>query len=200
MHRALLRDALAPAGFSLLTAPDGPSCLLLADEHVADLFLLDISMPLDDAPEFDGLALARHLRAGRNAATPIIILSAHAPELRMGPAAPYDAVLAKPVDISLLFETIGNLLRLNWQTETDSLPQTPPRDSQVGRAALRPHVEQLRYLAGIGFIRGLQECLSRVAAEEPAAEALSTTLQSLVESLRLPEFLRALEEITNDTP
>ena len=199
LHRALLRDALTPAGFTLLTAPDGPSCLRLAEEHNADFFLLDISMPLENAPEFDGLALARHLRAGRHAATPIVILSAHAPELRPDLASPYDAVLAKPVDISLLFEAIGRLLHLHWHTGTDAPPAVDKAEETLaGRAALRPHVEQLRYLAGIGFIRGLQECLTRVAAEAPAAQELSTTLQALVESLRLPEFLHALEEIADD--
>jgi signal transduction histidine kinase/purine-cytosine permease-like protein/CheY-like chemotaxis protein len=198
LHRALLRDTLTPAGFLLLTAPDAPSCQRLAEEHDADLFLLDISMPLEDAPAYDGLALARHLRSGRHAAAPIIILSAHAPELRPGHTAPYDAVLAKPVDISLLFETIGRLLQLRWQTEADAPPVMEDVNILDARAALRPHVEQLRYLAGIGFIRGLQECLTRVAAEDPAAEALSGTLQSLVESLRLPEFLRALEDIADD--
>jgi signal transduction histidine kinase len=197
LHRALLHDALTPAGFSLLTAPDGASCLRLAEAQNADLFLLDISMPSDSAPEYDGLTLARHLRESRHAATPIVILSAHAPELRPGPAAPYDAVLTKPVDITLLFETIGRLLRLRWYTEADPAPAAPI-EPLSGRAALRPHIAQLRYLAGIGFIRGLQECLTRVATEDPAAAALSITLQSLVESLRLPEFLRALEEIADD--
>ena len=109
-------------------------------------------------------------------------------------------MLAKPVDISLLFETIGKLLHLRWQTEADGPAMETTGDLLAGRAALRPHVEQLRYLAGIGFIRGLQECLIRVAAEEPAAHQLSATLQALVESLRLPEFMRALEDIADDPP
>ena len=50
-HRALLKDALTPVGFTLLTAPDGPSCLRLAEDCAVDLFLLDLSMPQLDEPE-----------------------------------------------------------------------------------------------------------------------------------------------------
>jgi signal transduction histidine kinase/CheY-like chemotaxis protein len=108
VHRGLLADALLPLGFTLLFAPDGPGCLRLAQECEIDLFLLDISMPNADAPEIDGIEVANRLRTGRHATTPIIILSAHAPELRKAPApAPYDAVMAKPLDIKKLFSMIG---------------------------------------------------------------------------------------------
>ncbi len=83
MHRSLLQELLTPLGFTLLTAPDGPSCLRLAADCEADLFLLDFSMPQNEAPELDGLGLARRLRQdAKHAATPIIMLTAHAPVLR----------------------------------------------------------------------------------------------------------------------
>ena len=45
VHRDLLREVLTPLGFILLSAPDGPGCLALAQHCRPDLFLLDISMP-----------------------------------------------------------------------------------------------------------------------------------------------------------
>ncbi|MDU6375224.1 MAG: ATP-binding protein, partial [Bradyrhizobium sp.] len=45
VHRDLLREVLTPLGFILLSAPDGPSCLALAQHCQPDLFILDISMP-----------------------------------------------------------------------------------------------------------------------------------------------------------
>ena len=200
LHRALLRDALTPAGFTLLTAPDGPSCLRLAAEHEADLFLLDLSMPHEGGTELDGLDLARRLRAGRRGQIPIIILSAHAPQLRPTADAPYDAALAKPVDIARLFTTIGQLLRLEWEWGDLAAPPAPPcaDEPAAARRALRPHLAQLRDLAGIGFISGLTACLARIAADEPAARPLTSQLNKLAEEVRLPEFLRALEEIEHD--
>ena len=44
IQRDLLREVLAPLGFILLSAPDGPGCLALAQHCRPDLFLLDISM------------------------------------------------------------------------------------------------------------------------------------------------------------
>ncbi|MFX9265419.1 response regulator, partial [Acinetobacter baumannii] len=43
-QRDLLREILAPLGFILLSAPDGPGCLALAQHCRPDMFLLDISM------------------------------------------------------------------------------------------------------------------------------------------------------------
>ena len=45
VQRDLLREVLTPLGFILLSAPDGPGCLALAQHCRPDLFLLDISMP-----------------------------------------------------------------------------------------------------------------------------------------------------------
>ena len=44
IQRDLLREVLTPLGFILLSAPDGPGCLALAQHCHPDLFLLDISM------------------------------------------------------------------------------------------------------------------------------------------------------------
>ncbi|MDU3042205.1 ATP-binding protein, partial [Bradyrhizobium sp.] len=41
VHRDLLREVLTPLGFILLSAPDGPSCLALAQHCQPDLFILD---------------------------------------------------------------------------------------------------------------------------------------------------------------
>src|SRR6201985_143396 len=45
VQRDLLREVLTPLGFILLSAPDGPGCLALAQHCRPDLFLLDISIP-----------------------------------------------------------------------------------------------------------------------------------------------------------
>lgn len=205
VHRALLEDALAPVGFTLLTAPDGPSCLRLAADCAVDLFLLDLSMPQVNAPDMDGIEVARRLRADVHNATPIVILSAHAPEFRHGQTVPlaYDAILSKPVDIRKLLTTIGRLLDLTWQMESPAVQTSPAPEAIGARAcqrALQPHIQQLRYLGQIGFIRGLKECLARIATEEPGAKPLCTALQDLVEALRLPDFLKMLDEVDLDVP
>jgi signal transduction histidine kinase/purine-cytosine permease-like protein/DNA-binding response OmpR family regulator len=206
MHRALLEDILIPLGFTLVTAPDGPSCLRLAADAAdnVDLFLLDLSMPQMEVPELDGLNVARQLRSGPHAATPIVILSAHAPELtrKYGVVSPYDAVLAKPVNIDQLLATIGRLLKITWQNQVIAPPPDPlavDLDAVANwRETLQPHISQLRYLAQIGFISGLRESLVRLEAGYPEASHLYAPLQEMVENLRLPEFLKKLDEIDAD--
>ncbi|GBQ38253.1 ATP-binding protein [Acidocella aminolytica] len=200
VHRALLQDALTPLGFTLLTAPDGPSCLRLAAGCKADLFLLDYSMPQTEMPALNGLGLARQLRRQPNhAATPVIMLTAHAPVLHGGGEAAYDAALPKPVNFAKLLETIGTLLKLAWIQDTPAPAEpTAPSAPGLAEAALRPHIAQLRYLAQIGFIRGLEESLERLALEAPEAKDILAPLSALAAGLRLPEFLAALEELEQD--
>ena len=186
-HRALLEDALAPLGFEMLAAPDAEACLGLAGSAAPDLFLLDLSMP-----DCDGITLARRLRASGHAATPMILVSADAGEivrLRQNPA-PFDAVIAKPVDLRALLDDIGRLLGLVWRTD---LPATAPPP----RHDLAPHAAELRRLAEIGFVRPLRERIDMLA-EDPALAPALAELRILLEGFRLPELIAALAELDRD--
>ena len=68
----------------------------------------------------------------------------------------------------------------------------------ASRHALQPHLQQLRYLGQIGFVRGLKECLAGIAAEDAVARPLSMALLDMVEALRLSEFLNKLNEVDLD--
>ena len=72
-QRDLLREVLSPLGFILLSAPDGPGCLALAQHCRPDLFLLDISMPA-----MDGWAVAETLRSSGHHQARIMRVSASA--------------------------------------------------------------------------------------------------------------------------
>ena len=199
LHRGLLIDMLSPLGFTLLTAPDGASCLRLAAGREVDLFLLDISMPSFGTAAPDGLDVARRLRAGAHAATPIIMLSAHVPEIKKptGAVLPYDMAMAKPIDIARLLASIGRLLQLTWQYGPAPRAAEPePRASdEAARAAIQPYLRQLRAAAQIGFVRELKETLGRVAAEAPEAAGLAAALLDMTAALQLPELCGALEAL-----
>jgi signal transduction histidine kinase/purine-cytosine permease-like protein/CheY-like chemotaxis protein len=200
-HRALLEDILIPLGFTLLTAPDGPSCLRLAADNI-DLFLLDLSMPQVEMPELDGLRVAGQLRQGHHTRTPIVILSAREPQFvnHYGVVEPYDAVLAKPINIDHLLATIGTLLSLDWlHAAATPVTKLAADAAQIARwkIDLRAHIPQLRYLAQIGFVAALRESLARLAASRDDCQ-LYAPLQEMVETLRLPDLLRMLDEIDAD--
>ena len=53
----LLRQALEPAGYSILAATDGERCLSIAQRAIPDLILLDVMMP-----GIDGFETCRQLK------------------------------------------------------------------------------------------------------------------------------------------
>ena len=198
LHRGLLIDMLSPLGFNLLTAPNDQLLRLAAGCQV-DLFLLDISMPSFGSAALDGLEVARQLRAGAHVATPIIMLSAHVPEIKKpnDAALAYDAAMAKPIDIARLLASIGLLLILTWQygPATPAAEPGPRVSDEAARVAIQPYLRQLRDAAQIGFVRELKETLGRVTVEAPEAAGLAALLLDMTAGLQLPELRGALEQL-----
>ncbi len=196
VHRSLMQEALAPLGFDVLLAQDGPACLALAAAHRPDLFLLDLSMP-----GMTGWELARRLRAdGQGGA--ILLVSANAGELRTGPGreeagagledgAPHDGTLAKPVMFPALLDAVGRVLSLTW-TEGPATGEFPggtsERAVQLGEAA----IAELRRLGSIGYVRGIHARLDELTREQPGAAVTLARLRGHVAEFRLDAFMSAL--------
>ncbi len=196
-HRALIEDILAPLGFVVLGAADGPDCLALAAEHPPDLFLLDISMP-----GMDGWALAHRLRAGAFAATPMVMVSADVAEGKDGPMDPpvHDGYVVKPILVSVLLEQIRARLKLQW-IHSASAPQPPPptttpppawTDAEVPP---RAELEDLLGLVGIGHVRGLSAKLQSLEQRYPQSQQLIGELQLLAKSFELKRLSTLLETL-----
>ena len=127
-HRDLLRELLTPLGFILLSAPDGPGCLALAQHCRPDLFLLDISMA-----GMDGWKVARD--AARQRPSP----GAHRHAVgecdgsaRRAAGEPYhDDYLVKPIDLPQTAGTrSGKLLqaRMALRGRPGAVPRWKPDD------------------------------------------------------------------------
>jgi two-component system alkaline phosphatase synthesis response regulator PhoP len=117
----LLRDYLQQAGFSVLTAADGPSALAIARQEHPDMIVLDLGLP-----GLDGLDVTRALRTSSD--VPIIMLTARADEsdrivgLELGA----DDYLVKPFSPKELVARVRAVLR-----RVDASVETP----EVVRAA-----------------------------------------------------------------
>ncbi|WP_284944334.1 hybrid sensor histidine kinase/response regulator [Acidisoma cladoniae] len=186
-HRSLMLDLLTPLGFTVMGASGGVECLDMAAQWRPDLFLLDLAMP-----DMTGWDLAARLREDSGARAPIVIVSANARELEAAPreGQHHDDVMAKPVRLDLLLDTIGRLLDLEWtRLEMDAVAVS----TEVGEALTRQQLDELRELAAIGYVRGIRLRLDALAEEFPALVPTLEPLRALISDYRLDAFVTALD-------
>jgi CheY-like chemotaxis protein len=107
-NRKIYRTILEHYGYDVMIAVDGQSGIRAAREHLPDMILMDLSIPL-----IDGWEATRVLKNDATTrAIPIIALSAHAlPEDRERAArAGCDGYLAKPVEPRRVLEEVTRFL------------------------------------------------------------------------------------------
>lgn len=108
MNRDMLSRRLKKKGYELVIAFDGKQGVDMAREHIPDLILLDMSLPI-----MDGWEAAGHLKANsKTQSIPIIALTAHAMAGDKAKAleAGCDDYDTKPIDFKRLLRKIEALL------------------------------------------------------------------------------------------
>jgi signal transduction histidine kinase/CheY-like chemotaxis protein/purine-cytosine permease-like protein len=192
VHRDLLREVLTPLGFILLSAPDGPSCLALAQHCQPDLFILDISMP-----GMDGWTVAETLRSSGHHQARILMTSASALEAHGRPLAQpfHDSYLMKPIDIPRLLEAIRQLLKLDWSYQTD-IPVAQPRwRPETGSRPPPRYVEELMGLGQIGYIRAIQLKLDEIGSAHPEHADFVAQMRTLIDRFDLDQYMATLKTL-----
>jgi signal transduction histidine kinase/purine-cytosine permease-like protein/ActR/RegA family two-component response regulator len=190
-HRDLLREVLAPLGFILLSAPDGPACLALAQHCRPDLFLLDISMA-----GMDGWTVAETLRSTGHHQARILMVSASALEAHGTPLAQpfHDGYLIKPIDIPRLLETIRQLLKIEWQHDTDEVPVPLWKPDGGSRPPVK-YVEELIGLGQLGYIRAIQVKLDEIGNDYPEHAGFVSQMRTLIDRFDLDQYMATLKTL-----
>ena len=175
----------------LLSAPDGPGCLALAQHCRPDLFLLDISMA-----GMDGWTVAETLRASGHHQARILMVSASAIEAHGAPLAQpfHDGYLMKPIDIPRLLETIRKLLKLEWQYEADQIA-VPRWMPDTGSRPSVKHVEELIGLGQLGYIRAIQVKLDEIENDYPEHADFVSQMRTLVDRFDLDQYMATLKAL-----
>jgi CheY-like chemotaxis protein len=199
-HLGLLQNVLRPLDFIVLPAHDGRSSLELAAHHSPDLALLDISLP-----DMTGWDVVRQLRAAgtgsdTNRGPKIAMVSANAYEYSPGGGGGplHDAFLIKPIDIDLLIECVGSLLRLEWIYDS---PPPLPATAPAGNPSDEPpqqclhHIGALYELGRIGHVRGIEAKLREMEAEHPANGPLAAQLRGFISNFDLKRYMTTLESL-----
>ena len=108
---ALVTTRLTRAGYRVLSARDGAEGLALALEHVPDVVVLDVSMPLMDG--YEVTSELRKVEKTRN--VPVLLLTARAAEhdVELGVAAGATDYLTKPFSPQELATRVAALVNVN---------------------------------------------------------------------------------------
>ena len=107
-NRQILRDLLTSAGYALIEAVDGAAGVAAAIEHVPDLVLMDIQLPV-----IDGYEATRRIRANpATAKIPVIAVTSYAlsGDEAKARAAGCDGYVAKPFSPRKLLATVREFL------------------------------------------------------------------------------------------
>ena len=192
-QRLLLERLLGSLGFAVTPCPNGEAALAAAQEQAFDLAILDISMP-----GLSGWEVAKHLRQRYGRAIRILMLSANTQEFHKPRFADpmHDHFLTKPVQFEVLTDTIGGLLDLVWRLEQPEVAsEGPPATETLPRlddAAAR-HVDRLRELLRIGYVRGIEAEIRALATHGPQAKGLADRLFDRLDRFDLAGMKKELE-------
>jgi two-component system cell cycle response regulator DivK len=107
-NRRIMRDLLSNAGFDIIEAHDGQAAIAAASNHVPDLILMDIQLPV-----LNGYEAIRRIKADpKLQAIPIVAVTSYAlaGDKESARAAGCDRYVAKPFSPRQLLATIRELL------------------------------------------------------------------------------------------
>ncbi len=109
LNRDMLSRRLSRRGFEILLAADGAQGVKMSQEHLPDLVLMDLSLPVLDGWQ----ATEQIKKTSETKHIPVIALTAHAlPEDReRAIAAGCDDYATKPIDIDSLLSKIDVFLQ-----------------------------------------------------------------------------------------
>ncbi len=190
-ERQFMTQLLVPLGFRIIEASNGKECLRAARLHNPDLVLLDIGMP-----GMDGWETCRKLRSERQYTGPVIMVSANAFDntIDMREAGGCDDFIVKPVMEAELLEKLRLHLGLEW-TYRDSLEAAATHQPLLHGLAIPPEqtLSELRRLADIGYVKGIQRKLAEIEAAVPGYAPFINALHSRLERFEIEEFKRLLE-------
>ncbi len=189
VDRTLLARRLESHGFEVLQAGSGVAALGLLKEREVDAVLMDLAMP-----GLDGWATIRSLRAQGLSRAPVAIVSANAFDKGLDNdvgITPADFI-TKPVRFDELLDWLGDRLGLQW------LPrERPPTAAVPAAAGPRPGREQLlalKQVVELGYPRGVQRLLDRLADERPDCAGWLAAQRSLAEHFRFDRMTTLIDE------
>ncbi len=172
--RAYLRSILQ-GKYSVLEAEDGKSGLDLAREHVPDLIVSDVMMPV-----MNGLEFCQQIKKDLiSSHIPVILLTARALEKHQieGYESGADAYITKPFSPELLLARIDNLLQSRHQLKDLWATQPAPATESVAQPAPAPAPIEDAFISRFKMIVEERLADSNLSVEDLAADMRLSRVQ-----------------------
>lgn len=167
-NRTVIVDLLQPLGFVVIEAENGQEGLIKIREHLPDLVITDLAMPV-----MDGLTMLKQLRSDDNLKELKILASSASiseSDQQMSINAGADDFLTKPINFQDLLNALTNHLGIIWNHEelaSQSMFTVPKTTSSLSLSTLKimpPPSSDLQILLELAQEGRLQK-LSKIAAQ-----------------------------------
>jgi len=190
----LLQRGLAYEGYTVDTATDGRTGLILARDHTPDLVILDWMLP-----GMDGLEVCHRLRTGGS--IPILMLTAKdtVQDRIQGLDAGADDYMIKPVRQSELLARVHALLRRAYPREDKKQLSFPPFEidtqrGEIRRAGAKIELTPKEFDLAVVLFRNLGRLMSRGHLQEAvwgrSGDLVTRTVDTHVSQVRKKLDLR----------
>src|ERR1700733_14935626 len=100
----------------------------------------------------------------------------------------------KPIDIPRLLESIRQLLKLEWQYETDEIV-VPHWKPETGSRPPGKHVEELIGVGQMCYIRAIQVNLDEIGADPPEHADFVSQMRTLIDRFDLDQYMATLKTL-----
>ena len=191
----VLTHLLEPLGFEISAFASALPALEATEDMAFDCALLDIGLP-----DIHGIQLAHLLRTRHGADPTIIMISGNVPDIEQlrGPEAPYDACLAKPVELNVLLQVLGRSLDLRWMMQEEGEGRLRWEAALANAPESVNHLEAILRSSEIGHVRDVERELMLLEKADPANKKLTETLRIYLNAFDFESVSRIVKSELSD--
>ncbi|MEP6487804.1 ATP-binding protein [Microcoleus vaginatus GB2-A3] len=198
-NRAVLFNLLEPLGFQVSEAENGQEGLEKIRQSQPDLVITDLAMPV-----MDGFELLKQIRSAKDLQhQKIVVSSASVAQAyrQMSLDAGGNDFLAKPVEVSELFNLLATHLELKWKYEItasneagSSTPATPLENPEGLIIPSPVELKTLLEMAHKGNLKRLREHTEHIAHSNPAYADFASQIIRLAKQFKAEEIEELLQQ------
>jgi signal transduction histidine kinase/DNA-binding response OmpR family regulator len=198
-NRAVLVNLLEPLGFQVSEAENGQAGLEKIRQSQPDLVITDLAMPV-----MDGFELLKQIRSAKDLQHQKIVVSSASvaqPYRDMSLDAGGNDFLAKPVEVSELFNLLATHLELEWKyamtASNDSNSSTSATELQDPEGMIIPDPVELKTLLELaqqGNLKRLRSHTEHLAHSHPGYANFASQILQLAKQFKAEEIEELLQQ------